>query len=93
MADKFSLFAHNTTALIEAVTRGAGRSVSWLTAAMAVVTTAVVVLRLSFGVGSVGTQESLTYMHALVIMLASAYTYSADAQVRVDIFYRRMNPC
>jgi TRAP-type mannitol/chloroaromatic compound transport system permease small subunit len=75
----------------DAITRGLGTSVAWLTAVMAIVTTAIVLLRMVLGSGSIGAQESLTYMHALIIMLANAYTLGADGHVRVDIIYRRLN--
>lgn len=69
-----------------------GKSVAWLTAAMAITTTLVVVSRAFFNSGSVAAQESVTYMHALVLMCASAYTLRSDGHVRVDIFYRRYSP-
>ena len=65
-----------------------GRSVSWLTLAMVFVTVIVVVLRYGFSEGSIVLQESITYMHACVFLLAAAYTLKRDAHVRVDIFYR-----
>lgn len=89
----FSLLCRTTTTLGESITRRLGTSVAWLTALMAVVTAFIVLSRLLFDVGSLGVQESVTYMHALVIMLASAYTLSADGHVRVDIFYRHYDPC
>lgn len=84
---RFSDICHTTTSLGESITVGLGRAVAWLTALMAIVTTGIVLFRF-FDLGSISAQESLTYMHALVIMLASAYTLSADGHVRVDIFYR-----
>ena len=65
-----------------------GKSVAWLTALMALTTTTIVVSRALFDVGSVGLQDSVTYMHALVLMCAAAYTLRCDGHVRVDIFYR-----
>ncbi|MCR6653334.1 MAG: TRAP transporter small permease subunit [Cellvibrionaceae bacterium] len=69
-----------------------GKSVAWLTAVMAITTTLVVVSRAFFNSGSVAAQDSVTYMHALVLMCASAYTLRSDGHVRVDIFYRRYSP-
>lgn len=66
-----------------------GEWVAWLTVFMAVATTAVVISRTFFHEGSVALQESVTYMHALVLMVAAAYTLRKDGHVRVDIFYRR----
>lgn len=71
--------------------RGVGQSVAWLTVALAFTTASIVLLRLLFDFGGIGLQESLTYMHALVIMLASAYTLADEGHVRVDIFYRRLS--
>lgn len=89
----FSHFCRAITVFCESITRGLGSAVAWLTAVMAAVTAAIVVFRLLFDMGSLSAQESLTYMHALIIMLASAYTLSADGHVRVDIVYRHLDPC
>ena len=59
---------------------------------MVIVTFMVVVLRYAFDVGWVWVQESVTWMHACVFMLAAAYTLACDDHVRVDIFYRDMSP-
>jgi TRAP-type mannitol/chloroaromatic compound transport system permease small subunit len=69
-----------------------GQGVAWLTALMALTTTAIVISRSLFNLGSVGLQDSVTYMHALVLMCAAAYTLRCDGHVRVDIFYRRYSP-
>lgn len=66
-----------------------GRAVSWLTLAMVLIYFAVVVLRYLFSSGSIALQESVTYLHAMVFMLAAAWTLTRDAHVRVDIFYSR----
>ena len=64
------------------------RFVSWLALVMVVITVAVVILRYGFSIGSVGMQESITYLHAAVFLIGAAYTLKRDAHVRVDIFYR-----
>lgn len=56
--------------------------------AMAAVQFPVVILRYVFGINSIFMQESVTYMHAAVIMLAGGYTFAVNGHVRVDIFYR-----
>jgi TRAP-type mannitol/chloroaromatic compound transport system permease small subunit len=71
---------------------GLGRMVSWLTVIMVLITATVVVLRYVFGVGWIWLQETVTWMHATVFLLAAAYTLSRDEHVRVDIFYRGMSP-
>lgn len=65
-----------------------GRGVAWLVLAMVLLIFLVVVQRYVFNAGSIALQESVTYLHALVFMLAAAWTLSEDGHVRVDIFYR-----
>ncbi len=65
-----------------------GRTISWLTLIMVIVTFTVVVLRYLFNTGWIAMQESITYMHAMVFMLGAAYTLKHDGHVRVDILYR-----
>jgi len=67
-----------------------GKSLSWLTLLMVLLTFAIVVLRYVFSWGSIGLQEAVMYMHALVFMLGASYALQADAHVRVDVFYRDM---
>ena len=74
---------------INTINEWIGTTVSWLTLIMVVVTFTIVVLRYIFNINSIAMQESVTYMHALVFMLGTAYTLKADAHVRVDIFYQR----
>ena len=81
-------FAHRVDRLV----CGLGRMVSWLTMTMVLITATVVVLRYVFGVGWIWLQETVTWMHATVFLLAAAYTLSHDEHVRVDIFYRGMSP-
>ena len=63
--------------------------VSWLLVGLVLVTFSIVVLRYLFDIGSIALQESTTYMHGFVFMLAIAYTLKIDGHVRVDIFYQR----
>ncbi|MCZ6538017.1 MAG: TRAP transporter small permease subunit [Gammaproteobacteria bacterium] len=76
---------------IDSANRILGEALSWLTGFMVLVTFVVVVLRYAFDTGWIWLQESVTWMHALVFMLAAAYTLGCDEHVRVDIFYRRMD--
>lgn len=82
---------HSLIALIDTVTERSGRLLAWLLLVMAVLTCIVVVLRYGFGIGSITSQEAITYMHGAVFMLGAAYTLKHDAHVRVDIFYRRLS--
>ena len=76
---------------IDTANRILGEALSWLTSLMVLVTFVIVVLRYAFDTGWIWLQESVTWMHALVFMLAAAYTLGRDEHVRVDIFYQRMD--
>jgi len=76
---------------IDNANRRLGEALSWLTSLMVLVTFVVVVLRYVFDTGWIWLQESVTWMHALVFMLAAAYTLGRDEHVRVDVFYRGMD--
>jgi len=58
---------------------------------MALVTTAVVVLRYGFEQGAIAAQESVLYLHGTLFMLGAAPTLLADKHVRVDVFYRNFS--
>ena len=68
-----------------------GRIIAWLTLAMVLLTTVIVVMRYAFDAGFIWMQESVTWMHAAVFMVGAAYTLLHEEHVRVDIFYRKMN--
>ncbi len=76
---------------IDTANKVLGEALAWLTSLMVLVTFVIVVLRYAFDTGWIWLQESVTWMHALVFMLAAAYTLGRDEHVRVDIFYRRMD--
>ena len=69
-----------------------GRAVSWLTLVMALLTFTIVVLRYGFNLGWIWLQESVTYLHALIFMVAAAWAFQTDDHVRVDILYRARSP-
>lgn len=72
--------------------RVVGRAAAWMILLMVLLTFSVVSLRYGFNQGWVWMQESITYMHAAVFMLAAAWTWQVDGHVRVDIFYRKRSP-
>ena len=78
--------------LINKLTDVVGRSIAWLTALMALITMAVVVLRYAFDQGAIVLQESVTYLHGVVFMLGIPYALKENAHVRVDLFYSRWSP-
>lgn len=77
---------------LQAISEWSGRLLSWLTLLMVVVTFVVVVLRYGFDMGWIALQESVLWMHGLVLMLGAAYTLRHEAHVRVDVFYRLFDP-
>ena len=76
-------------AAIDALSFAIGRTVKWLAVLLVVAQFAVVVLRYGFGSSFAWAQESVTYTHAVLFMLAIAYCYMLDAHVRVDFFHAR----
>jgi TRAP-type mannitol/chloroaromatic compound transport system permease small subunit len=76
---------------IESFIDWSGRTVSWLSLFLVVVTFVVVVMRYVFDSGSIALQETTTYLHASIFLVGMAYTLQQDAHVRVDIFYSRFS--
>jgi TRAP-type mannitol/chloroaromatic compound transport system permease small subunit len=74
---------------IDAMSFAIGRTIKWLAVLLVVAQFAVVVLRYGFGSSFIWAQESVTYTHAVLFMLAISYCYMLDAHVRVDFFYAR----
>lgn len=69
-----------------------GTLIAWLTLPMVVGTFAIALLRYAFSLNWIWMQELVVWMHAVVFMLAAAYTLQRDEHVRVDIFYRQFSP-
>lgn len=78
--------------LIEGFVRGVGRLSIALVLAMAAIQFSAVILRYVFGVNLIAVQESVTYLHGAVFLLAGGYALLTDDHVRVDIFYRDAGP-
>lgn len=68
-----------------------GKSIAWLTLAMVLLTFTIVILRYGFNLGWIWLQESLTYLHVAVFVIAAAWTLQLDGHVRVDIFYANLS--
>lgn len=77
--------------MIDRFSKFVGKTISWFTLFMVVVTFVVVVMRYVFDAGLIWLQESVVWMHAVVFMLGAAYTLQQEEHVRVDIFYREMS--
>ena len=77
--------------LFDRISHATGKVTSWLTLAMVLFTTVIVVMRYVFDAGFIWMQESVIWMHAAVFMLGAAYTLLHEDHVRVDIFYRAVS--
>mgnify|MGYP001825738196 FL=1 len=85
---------HNTDAgfnWLRKLISTSGRTIAWLTVVMVLLTFTIVILRYGFNLGWIWLQESLTYLHVAVFMVAAAWTMQQDGHVRVDIFYNDMS--
>ncbi len=76
---------------LDAVAVYTGRTLPWLLLPMTLLTFGVVALRYGFDFGFIALQESIVYMHAVMLMLCMGYTLHENEHVRVDIFYSRMS--
>ena len=85
-------FAGRFSKIAQACVSGAGRSVMWLLLTMVIIQFGVVVLRYVFGINFIFMQESITYMHGAVFLLAAGYALLTNDHVRVDIFYQAASP-
>jgi len=77
--------------LLDRISSITGKAASWLTLAMVILTSIIVIMRYVFDAGLIWMQESVTWMHAAVFMVGAAYTLLHEEHVRVDIFYRKMS--
>jgi TRAP-type mannitol/chloroaromatic compound transport system permease small subunit len=83
---------HGSDALergLDAVTRTAGRVMGWLMIPVVFIVFANAILRYGFGIGYAWFQELYIWINGVAVLLAAAYTWQDDAQVRVPIFYDR----
>lgn len=76
---------------IDTINERIGQFTAWLVLVMVGITFSVVVMRYGFNFGRIALQESITYLHAFVFMIAGAYTLKHNEHVRVDIFYQDMS--
>lgn len=76
---------------LKSLSEWTGNLIAWLTIPMVLVTFVIVILRYVFDSGWIWMQESVLWMHALLFMLAGAYTLNRNEHVRVDIFYRELS--
>jgi TRAP-type mannitol/chloroaromatic compound transport system permease small subunit len=75
--------------ILDRINLAVGAAVAPLLLVLALVQVGTVLMRYVFGSGSIWMQESVTYLHATVFMLAAGYTVVRDGHVRVSIWYDR----
>jgi TRAP-type mannitol/chloroaromatic compound transport system permease small subunit len=79
-------------AVIDRINAAVGRAASWCALAIVLIGFAVVLLRYVLGLGSIWLQESILYAHAVLFLLAAAWTLKEGGHVRVDVFYASGSP-
>lgn len=62
-----------------------------MTILMMLLTCYVVVARYVFSVGAVAVQETVIYLHSIVVMLGISYTLRQSGHVRVDIIFQKLS--
>lgn len=77
--------------LIDGLNEWVGRTVSWLTLFMVLITFAVVLLRSVFDLGWIAMQETVSYMHAVVFLCGTAFTLKHEGHVRVDVLLHKFS--
>lgn len=83
--------SHPLAARLRRFSELTGTAVAWLTLPMVIGTFAIALLRYAFALNWIWMQELVVWMHAVVFMLAAAWTLNRDEHVRVDIFYRQFS--
>lgn len=78
--------------IIDQVSEYAGRATAWLTSLLVWLICVYVVMRYLFAQPLIWLQELEWHLFALIFLLGAAYTFKADAHVRVDVFYARFSP-
>ena len=76
---------------IDALNETVGSGVKWLTLVMGLVMFTTVVLRYVFNLGWIWMQESVTFMHGALFMLAGGFALLHEEHVRIDIIYRPLS--
>lgn len=71
---------------------GIGMTMGWMLIPVVCLVFSVAVLRYAFGIGYPWLSELYTWINGAAVMLAAAYTWQDDRQVRVAIFYERFKP-
>jgi TRAP-type mannitol/chloroaromatic compound transport system permease small subunit len=77
---------------IDRLSAGVGRTVSWFTVMMVLVTVYDVLMRYFFKAGSIAIQEAEWHLFSAHFLLAASWALLLNGHVRVDLFHARMAP-
>ena len=77
--------------IIDRLNERIGKTVSWLTVILILITCYDVVVRYIFRESSVAFQEIEWHLFAILFLMGGAYTLKTDDHVRVDIFYTKFS--
>ncbi|MFQ6018276.1 MAG: TRAP transporter small permease subunit [Kiloniellaceae bacterium] len=77
--------------VVEAGNARVGQCVSWLYPLLVAIVVVNVALRYVFGLGLIEFEEIQWHLYAAAFLLGFAWTYAADAHVRVDLFRDRFS--
>ena len=78
--------------ILDAINRGVGQLVSWLTLLLVIVIIGDVFMRYVFSVTSAASFELEWHLFAVIFLLGAAWTLQQDRHVRVDVFYNSFSP-
>jgi TRAP-type mannitol/chloroaromatic compound transport system permease small subunit len=78
--------------IIDAINIKVGKTVSWFTFLLVLITIYDVLMRYVFKAGTIWIQEAEWHLFAANFMLAGGWTLLRDGHVRVDLFYAKFNP-
>jgi TRAP-type mannitol/chloroaromatic compound transport system permease small subunit len=87
----FKIHLRRVQSALDAFAESTGNLVAWLVFLIMAVTAIVVFIRYLLNGGSIALQESITYLHGVVFLLAIAYALKRQSHVRVDIFYQKFS--
>ena len=80
------------SAAVDRAVRRIGEIASWLTLAIAALMAVNVLLRYTFSIGSVWSQELEWHLLAPLVLIGMTYALNQSEHVRVDVLYARYSP-
>lgn len=78
--------------VLEQIVAVTGKIAAWVMVPVVLLVFLSAVLRYAFGIGFAWVGELYTWSNGVAVLLAAAYTWQVDRQVRVTIIYDRLSP-